>query len=317
MTIVLRTVDFLTLEVRVISRRYWYPVADRISTNDEATGVNTCSTYSSLEHLCVFYSVTQLRVRTTFRFLQLRCNLYRVRKVHLQILLCLRIFQSVRNSLTKGIRYVERNFLYSCHILQRLLRSHRTICNNVCTVLVSVLILNPLQHTTTTIVIEVCINIRQRNTVWIQETLKQQIILQRVYLRNAKTVSHNRACCRTTTRTHHNTEFFTCRIYEVLHNEEVTWETHRLHYVQLELYSLCHFFGQWVSIDAMSTIVCQLCKVFCLELYPIQLIIASKVSYLFLSFLFRYLVFTILVACKFFIQVFFCIFFPYLLLCSE
>ena len=167
MTIVLRTVDFLTLEVRVISRRYWYPVADRISTNDEATGVDTCSADSSLEHLCVFYSVTQLRVRTTFRFLQRRCNLYRVRKVHLQILLCLRIFQSVRNSLTKGIRYVERNFLYSCHILQRLLRSHRTICNNVCTVLVSVLILNPLQHTTTTIVIEVCIDIRQRNTVWI------------------------------------------------------------------------------------------------------------------------------------------------------
>ena len=103
MTIVLRTVDFLTLEVRVISRRYWYPVADRISTNDEATGVDTCSADSSLEHLCILYGVTQLRVRTTFCFLQRRCNLYRVRKVHLQILLCLRIFQSVRNSLTESI----------------------------------------------------------------------------------------------------------------------------------------------------------------------------------------------------------------------
>ena len=52
----------------------------------------------------------------------------------------------------------------------------------MCTVLVTIFVHHPLQHLTATIVIEVGINIGQRDTVWIQETLKQQVVLQRVYL---------------------------------------------------------------------------------------------------------------------------------------
>ena len=53
------------------------------------------------------------------------------------------------------------------------------------TVLVPVLIFYPLQHLTSTIVIEVGIDIRQRDTVRIQETFKQQVVLQRVDLRDS------------------------------------------------------------------------------------------------------------------------------------
>ena len=59
------------------------------------------------------------------------------------------------------------------------------------TILVSILIHHPSQHLASTIVIEVGINIRQVDTVRIQETLKQQVIFQRVNLGNAQSLSHD------------------------------------------------------------------------------------------------------------------------------
>ena len=54
----------------------------------------------------------------------------------------------------------------------------------------TIFICHPTKYLTTTVIIKVHINIGQGNTVWIQETFKQQIILDRVYLRNTQTISH-------------------------------------------------------------------------------------------------------------------------------
>ena len=59
------------------------------------------------------------------------------------------------------------------------------------TVLMTVLILHPFQHLAAAVIVEVGIDIRQRDTVGIQETLKQQIVFQRVDLRDAQAVCNH------------------------------------------------------------------------------------------------------------------------------
>ena len=51
-------------------------------------------------------------------------------------------------------------------------------------VLVPVLVLHPLQHAATAVIVEVGVYIGQGDTVGVQESLEQQVILQRVYLRD-------------------------------------------------------------------------------------------------------------------------------------
>ncbi len=52
--------------------------------------------------------------------------------------------------------------------------------------LLTILFRYPAQYFTASVIIEVHINIRQGNTVRIQETLEQQVVLDRVYLGNAQ-----------------------------------------------------------------------------------------------------------------------------------
>ena len=93
----------------------------------------------------------------------------------------------------------------------------------------TILVHNPFQHLTTTIIIKVGINIRQRDTVGVKETLKQQVVFQRVDLGDTQAIGHHATCCRTTTRTHHDAQLIAGRIDEVLHDEKVARETHGLH----------------------------------------------------------------------------------------
>ena len=51
-------------------------------------------------------------------------------------------------------------------------------------VLGTVFVLNPFQHTTAAIVVEVGIDIGEGDTVGVEETLKQQVVLQGVDLRD-------------------------------------------------------------------------------------------------------------------------------------
>ena len=101
---------------------------------------------------------------------------------------------------------------------------------------------NPTKYLSTTIIIEVGINIRKVHTVRIKETLEQQVVFQWVDLSNTQAISHNRTCRRTTTRAYPYAQLFTSGIDEVLHDKEVTRETHRLHNVKLEVYMLLYIF---------------------------------------------------------------------------
>ena len=163
-TIVLRTVGLLVLEVRVVGRADRNPVADGIAADNEAAGMNTRAANGTLKHFCIFDGVGQYGIRRGFGLPQLTNGTDSIGKVHLRSL-AINIGQTVRNSLAQTVRLCQRQFLYACYILDGVLRSHRCIGDDMGTVLMAILILNPFQHTATTVVVEVGIDIRQRNAV--------------------------------------------------------------------------------------------------------------------------------------------------------
>ena len=172
------------------------------------------------------------------------------------------------------------------------------------TVLMTILIHYPPQHLSSTIIIEVGINIRKVDTVRIQETFKQQIVLQWVYLCDTQAVSHYRTCCRTTSWSYNNPQFLTCSTNEVRHNQEVARETHCLHDVQLKVDVLIHILRQRVAISFLGTFVCQVLQILRLKLDAVYLIISTQTVDDFLSFLWWKLILSIFIGSKLLEQVF-------------
>ena len=233
MAVILCAVGLLVLEVGVVSRADRHPVTDGIAADDEATGMNTRTTHRTLQHLGILDGVCQSRIGRSFGLLQLRHSLEGIDQIHLR---CLTIYvgQTVGNGLTQTVRLSNGHLLHACHVLDGVLCSHRGIGDDMCTILVTILVLDPLQHTTAAVVVEVSINIGQRDTVGIEETLEQQVVLQWVNLGDSQAVSHYRACRRATSRTNHHAQLVASRVDKVLHYQEVARETHRLHNVQFE-----------------------------------------------------------------------------------
>ena len=250
MTVVLRAVGLGILKVRVISCRYRHPVTNGVATDDEAASMDTRSADSTLKHLGILDGITQRDIVAGLSIPKLFCTFDGIGQIHLHTLR-----QAVRNSLAECIGNGNRNLLHTCHILNGVLGGHRGIGNDMGTILMTVFILYPFQHSSTSVIIEVGINIRQRDTVWIEETLKQQVVFQRVDLGDAQTVSHYGTCCRTTSWSHHDIQFITCGVDEVLHYQEVTWETHRFHDVQLKAHTVVHFLGNRLAITFLCSVI--------------------------------------------------------------
>ena len=118
--------------------------------------MNTCAAHRSLQHLGILDGIGHLRITRGLGLLQLTRTLDGIGQIHLHA-----IGQTVGNSLTQCIRIGQRQLLHTRHILDRVLRSHRGISDDMGTVLMSILVHHPLQHLTTTIVIEVGIDIGQ------------------------------------------------------------------------------------------------------------------------------------------------------------
>ena len=128
--------------------------------------------------------------------------------------------------------------------------------------LLSVFLGHPAEHLAAAVVIEVHIDIGKGDTVGVQETLEQQVVLDGVYLRDSQAVGHR--------------ELGAGGIDKVLHDKEVTRETHRLHNIELKHQTLLHFFTQRIAIKTFGTIECQFGQVVGLQLDTIQLLIASQ-----------------------------------------
>ena len=160
---------------------------------------------------------------------------------------------------------------------------------------VAIFVFHPFQHLASSVIVEVGIDIGERYTVGVEETLKQQVVFHRVYLGDAQTVCHDGSCCRSTSRSHHHSQLVACRVDEILHDEEVSRKSHRLHDMQLELHSFVHFLRQRIAVAFLCSVVGELGKIVCLKLYPIKLVDASQLFYLLVCLIFRQRILAVLV----------------------
>ena len=175
-TIVLGTIGLRVLEVGVVSSADRHPVTNRVATDDEATGMDTRTSHRAFEHLGILDGVGESNVVGSLSLTQLGNSFDGIDQIHLRRL-AVHVGQTVGYGLAQRIGNGQGHLLYTRHILDGILRSHRSVGDDMGTVLVTILVLYPLQHLTTAIVVEVGIDIGQRDTVGVQETLKQQVVL--------------------------------------------------------------------------------------------------------------------------------------------
>ena len=163
----------------------------------------------------------------------------------------------------------------------------------------------PIQYSATSVIVKIHINIRQRDTVRIQETFKQQVIFNRVNLSNSQAIGHRRTGGRTTSRSHRNIQFLTGSPNKILHNQEVTRETHGLHNMEFELDTFACFLIQHFSIASVRSFQRQLLQIVGFQFDTVQLVIATQFINLGQSSILAHHHVTILILRKFIEQVLF------------
>ncbi len=142
--------------------------------------------------------------------------------------------------------------------------------------LLAVFLRYPVEHAAAAVVVEVDIDIGQRDTVGVQESLEQQIVCNGVDLRDAQTVCHGRTCGRATSGSYRNVELLARGAYEVLHDKEVAGETHGLHYVQLEDKARARLLRHILAVALLGAVECELAQIVGFELNTVQLVVSAE-----------------------------------------
>src|SRR5690606_6514973 len=100
----------------------------------------------------------------------------------------------------------EWKIQYPGNIFYTAFCGHGAISNNLCHLILSILVDYIINNFLTTFIIKVSINIGHRLSVGIQETLKKQIIFYGINIRNADTIGNYRSSGRPSTRANKNSQ---------------------------------------------------------------------------------------------------------------
>ena len=266
--------EHLLARLLIIRRADGYPIRDVVTANNSTAGMHTRTAYITFQHLGIFHRIAHQGIGRSLRSLQFGHVGNGIGQVEFLV------GNLIRHELAQTVRFAQRQFLHARHVLDGHLGRHRAICNDVRHLLLPVLLRHPAEHFSTPVIIEVHIDIRQRDTVGIQETLEQKVVLNRVYFRDAQAIGHRRAGSRTTSRSYRNAQLCAGGIDKVLHNQEVSRETHRLHDVQLKDQTFLHLVGQGITVQFFSTVECQFCQIVGFQLDTVQLVVAPQTLYL-------------------------------------
>ena len=310
--VILRAEQFVAGVGLVLSGRYGHPVADGIAADDGAAGMDAGVAHGALEHAGILDGVAGTDIGRHLGIAQFGHAFDGIVEVHLHA-----VGQTVGDGLAQAVALLQGQLLHPGHVLDGVLRGHTAVGDDMGHLVVPILVLHPLQHTATAVVIEVGVDIGQRDTVGVEEALEQQVILDGVNLGDAQAVGHHRAGRRATSRPHHHVELLARRVDEVLHDEEVAGESHGLHHMQLKLHALGHLLGDGVAIEAARTVVRQLGQVVGLELDAVELVVAAQLLDFLLCGLPTHHHLAFLVAGEFVEEVLFAEFRPPLLLFAE
>ena len=175
-----------------------------------------------------------------------------------RILLLDLLAQAVRHHLRKAVGLVDGDIADTGHILDGALRRHSAESDHAGHV---VCVVNPLHILVGgREVLEIHVDIRHTDTVRIEETLKQELVLDRVQIGNPEAISHNRTRRRTSSRPDQITHL--ARGADViLNNQEVIREAHLADSHQLELDTRGLLLVELVAIADGRTLISQVAQI--------------------------------------------------------
>ena len=143
----------------------------------------------------------------------------------------LRHLVSARYQFTDPIHFGKRHIHHTANVADCTFRAETVKGDDLGHMILTVLVGTILQQLVAFIILNVQINIWHGNTPRIQETLKNQLELQRFNWRDSQCVSHHRTSPGTTDVVPPVTFF--CVIYQILHDQEVGVKPHGMNDIQL------------------------------------------------------------------------------------
>ena len=126
--------------------------------------------------------------------------------------------------------------------------------------LLSIFFLDVLEYAVAAVIVEVDVDIGHVDTVRVQESLEEEVILDRVYIGDLQAVSYCRSCCGTTTWAYRDALASRC-CDEVLDDKEVVRESHLTDSLELEFDTLGLNVAQFIAVSPVSSLVCQMAEV--------------------------------------------------------
>ena len=113
------------------------------------------------------------------------------------------------HQLSQAVALGIRHFQYPSDIAHRHASEHLTKGSDIADVVFAVFFSAIFNHFVAAGILDINVDIRHGNTIWIEETLEQQTVLKRIKVGNVQRVSNNRAGGATTARTKNNPLRFT------------------------------------------------------------------------------------------------------------
>ena len=143
----------------------------------------------------------------------------------------------VRNELGEAVCVAQRQFHDARRVADGRLGGHGAVGNDLGHLIRAVLVNHIVNDPAPPLVVEVDVNIGEAHTVWVQEPLEQQIVLDRVDVGDADAIRHCRTRGRPPSWPHAHPHLSGGR-GEVLHNQEVPGVARALDGLQLEVDAL-------------------------------------------------------------------------------
>jgi len=124
-----------------------------------------------------------------------------------------------------AIGFGEGQSEYSAHIADRLLPLKRAKSNDLCYPMVAILVTHVVEYLVTALEAEVDIDVWHRATAWIEPSLEQELMLDRVDLCNPQSIGNQTANHRPAAWSYRNPHA-ACMIDEISHNQHVAGKPH-------------------------------------------------------------------------------------------
>ena len=166
----------------------------------------------------------------------------------------------VGNHLREAVGFRDGEPGNARHVLDGQLGGHRAEGDDVRDVVGAVAVLHVLDDAVAAFIVEVHIDIRHRDTLRVEETLEQEVVADRIQIRDAEAVRHARAGCGATSRAHGNA-VPAAPVDEILNDEEVVREAHERDGHQLEVQTLLLLGVQLFAVAPVRAFVGQVTKV--------------------------------------------------------